>query len=93
MSQVDESLLLEHRADSNRAQADGLPKSLVRHPGYVGGILFGLSTPLVLGSLWALILAAIAALSPIVRSIWETKRHSANCTETYWSWMINLGGT
>jgi hypothetical protein len=67
MSQVDESLLLEHRADSNRAQADGMPgKSLGRDRGYVGRILFGLSKPLVLGSLRALIPAAIAALSPIV---------------------------
>ena len=69
MSQVDESLLLEHRADSNRAQADGMPgKSLGRDRGYVGRILFGLSTPLVLGSLWVLILAEIAAPSLIVRT-------------------------
>ena len=49
------------------------PYRLVRHPGYVGGILFGLSTPLVLGSLWALIPAAIAALSLIVRTYLEDK--------------------
>jgi protein-S-isoprenylcysteine O-methyltransferase Ste14 len=44
------------------------PYRLVRHPGYVGGILFGLSAPLVLGSLWALLPAAIAALALIVRT-------------------------
>jgi protein-S-isoprenylcysteine O-methyltransferase Ste14 len=49
------------------------PYRLVRHPGYVGGIVFGLSTPLLLGSLWALIPAAIAALSLVVRTHLEDK--------------------
>ena len=47
------------------------PYRLVRHPGYVGGILFGLSAPLMLGSWWALIPAAIAALMLVVRTYLE----------------------
>jgi protein-S-isoprenylcysteine O-methyltransferase Ste14 len=35
------------------------PYRFVRHPGYVGGVLFGLTTPLVLGSWWALLPAGI----------------------------------
>lgn len=37
------------------------PYRYVRHPGYVGGILFALAMPLLLGSLWALIPQMIAA--------------------------------
>ena len=40
---------------------------------YVGGILFDLSAPLMLGSWWALILAAIAALMLVVRTSLEDK--------------------
>lgn len=37
------------------------PYRYVRHPGYVGGILFALTMPLMLGSLWALLPQMIAA--------------------------------
>lgn len=46
------------------------PYRYVRHPGYVGGILFGLATPLILGSLWALLPQTLAALL----LIWRTAR-------------------
>jgi protein-S-isoprenylcysteine O-methyltransferase Ste14 len=46
------------------------PYRYVRHPGYVGGILFGLATPLILGSLWALIPQGLAALL----LVWRTAR-------------------
>ncbi len=46
------------------------PYRYVRHPGYVGGILFGLAAPLILGSLWALLPQALAALL----LIWRTSR-------------------
>ncbi len=44
------------------------PYRFVRHPGYVGGILYGLATPLVLGSIWALIPQTIAVLLLIWRT-------------------------
>lgn len=50
------------------------PYRYVRHPGYVGGLLYGLATPLILGSLWALIPQALAALL----LIWRTSRE--DCT-------------
>jgi protein-S-isoprenylcysteine O-methyltransferase Ste14 len=40
----------------------------------VGGILFGLATPLVLGSLWALIPQGLAALLLL---IWRTAKEDA----------------
>ena len=47
------------------------PYRLIRHPGYVGAILFGLATAVVLGSLWALIPAGLMAMLVVVRTALE----------------------
>jgi len=47
------------------------PYKIVRHPGYLGGILMGLSMPLVLGSLWALIPGGIVMILLIIRTYLE----------------------
>lgn len=47
------------------------PYRFCRHPGYLGGILFGLATPLVLGSYWALIPQTLAAVLLVVRTSLE----------------------
>jgi protein-S-isoprenylcysteine O-methyltransferase Ste14 len=47
------------------------PYRYVRHPGYLGGLTFGLSAPLLLGSVLALIPACLAALILILRTILE----------------------
>ena len=44
------------------------PYSYVRHPGYVGAILFNLGTPILLGSRWAIIPAWIGALLILLRT-------------------------
>ena len=44
------------------------PYRFVRHPGYLGGLLYGLATPLVLGSYWGLVPAVPAALMLVVRT-------------------------
>ena len=49
------------------------PYAIVRHPGYVGGILHAMGIALSLGSLWALIPAGIASLVLIVRTQWEDR--------------------
>ncbi len=46
------------------------PYRFVRHPGYVGGFLYGMATPLILGSVWALVPQLLAALL----LIWRTAR-------------------
>jgi len=51
--------------------ATGGPYRYVRHPGYVGAILALLATPLLLGSLWALIPAGLAAIGYVVRTALE----------------------
>ena len=50
--------------------SDG-PYGWVRHPGYAGWSLSLITTPLMLGSFWALIPGALAALLLIVRTVFE----------------------
>ena len=52
---------------------EGGPYCFVRHPGYLSGIAFGLMTPLLLGSFWALIPQSLAAVLVIVRTYCEDK--------------------
>ena len=47
------------------------PYRHVRHPGYLGMIIFILSTPILLGSFWALIPAIITVILFIVRTSFE----------------------
>jgi protein-S-isoprenylcysteine O-methyltransferase Ste14 len=49
------------------------PYRFVRNPGYVGFILQSLGTPVLLGSLWALISGAIAVACMIIRTSWEDR--------------------
>jgi protein-S-isoprenylcysteine O-methyltransferase Ste14 len=45
----------------------------VRHPGYAGAILSGIATPFLLGSLWAMIPAALSGALYVVRTGLEDK--------------------
>lgn len=47
------------------------PYAIVRHPGYVGGILTAAGMALSLGSLWALIPAGVGSLVLVIRTQWE----------------------
>lgn len=49
------------------------PYKYCRHPGYLGGLLFGLTTPLVLGSYWGLIPQVLAAVLLISRTFLEDR--------------------
>ena len=49
------------------------PYRTVRHPGYLGAILFDLATPLILGSAWAFIPAALTVCAILVRTAREDK--------------------
>jgi protein-S-isoprenylcysteine O-methyltransferase Ste14 len=52
--------------------SDG-PYRTVRHPGYLGQILFSLASALALGSLWALVPGALFALLLVVRTALEDR--------------------
>lgn len=49
------------------------PYAIVRHPGYVGAILFQIVTPLTLGSLWAFIPSILAVVVFVVRTSFEDR--------------------
>ncbi len=49
------------------------PYKYVRHPGYLGGLLYTIVTPLLLGSLWAMIPVAATVAFMIVRTAFEDK--------------------
>jgi protein-S-isoprenylcysteine O-methyltransferase Ste14 len=49
------------------------PYRFVRHPGYVGVILYSIATPFLLGSMWALIPGIMSAILFVVRTRLEDK--------------------
>ena len=67
------SSVVRIQADRGQTVCRGGPYRLCRHPGYLGGLLFGLSTPIILGSYWALVPQGLAALLLIVRTFLEDR--------------------
>jgi protein-S-isoprenylcysteine O-methyltransferase Ste14 len=67
------SQIVRIQEERGHAVASSGPYRFVRHPGYVGTILFELSTPLMLGSWWALIPGGLAALLLVVRTSLEDR--------------------
>ncbi len=53
--------------------ASGGPYRFVRHPGYVGAMLFTVALPLMLGSWWALIPGSIGAVLYVIRTALEDR--------------------
>jgi protein-S-isoprenylcysteine O-methyltransferase Ste14 len=49
------------------------PYNIVRHPGYLAGIITFLTAPLILGSLWGLVPGLILSITLIIRTILEDK--------------------
>jgi len=67
------SSVVRLQADRGQTVCRDGPYRLCRHPGYLGGLLFGLSTPLVLGSYWALIPQGLAGLLLVGRTMLEDR--------------------
>ncbi len=61
------------QTERNHSVAQEGPYNHVRHPGYSGMILSLIGTPLLLGSLWALIPAALVILGYFVRTYLEDR--------------------
>ncbi len=61
------------QTERGHAVATGGPYRYVRHPGYVGAILFTLACPIMLGSWWSLIPGVLAAGLYVVRTALEDK--------------------
>jgi protein-S-isoprenylcysteine O-methyltransferase Ste14 len=56
------------QAERNHAVTNSGPYSLVRHPGYLGAILFDFVAPLALASWWAYLPALLTSVLIIVRT-------------------------
>ena len=67
------SKVVRIQEERGHAVATGGPYRYVRHPGYTGTIASELATPIMLGSLWALIPGGLAALLFVVRTALEDK--------------------
>jgi protein-S-isoprenylcysteine O-methyltransferase Ste14 len=65
--------VLRVEKDRGHTTATGGPYRYVRHPGYAGAIVFDLATPVALGSLWALLPAALTVCAIVVRTALEDK--------------------
>jgi protein-S-isoprenylcysteine O-methyltransferase Ste14 len=59
------------QTDRGHKVIDTGPYAIVRHPGYVGGILFFVGPALCLGSVWALVPSGLASAVLILRTKWE----------------------
>lgn len=57
--------------DRGHTVSSGGPYRYIRHPGYLGMIIYHLSTPIILGSLWALIPAGATVILFIIRTVFE----------------------
>jgi protein-S-isoprenylcysteine O-methyltransferase Ste14 len=57
--------------DRGHSVCSGGPYRYIRHPGYLGMIIFILSTPILLGSFWALIPAVMTVILFIIRTSFE----------------------
>lgn len=67
------SQIVRIQKERGHTVASGGPYRFVRHPGYVGTILFELAAPVMLGSWWALIPGGLSALLIVVRTALEDK--------------------
>jgi protein-S-isoprenylcysteine O-methyltransferase Ste14 len=61
------------QADRGHKVIDTGPYAVVRHPGYLAGVLVCVGTALCLGSVWALIPAGLASALLILRTLWEDR--------------------
>ena len=57
--------------DRGHTVSSGGPYRYIRHPGYLGMIIYLLSTPIILGSFWALVPAIMTVILFIIRTSFE----------------------
>jgi protein-S-isoprenylcysteine O-methyltransferase Ste14 len=59
------------QTDRGHKVVDNGPYAIVRHPGYASACPLFVGMPLALGSLWALVPAALSCLLLVLRTVWE----------------------
>lgn len=65
------STMVRLQADRDHTVATGGPYRFVRHPGYVGFIITSITTPIILGSLYALPASALSVMLLVIRTALE----------------------
>ena len=65
------SALVRIQKDRGHTVAAGGPYRFIRHPGYLGAMVFSISVPIQLGSWWAVIPGVVAAVLFIIRTSLE----------------------
>jgi protein-S-isoprenylcysteine O-methyltransferase Ste14 len=74
------SLAYRIQDDRGHQVATGGPYRFVRHPGYSGSVAFELATPIMLGSLWALVPGVLTAALLVLRTLLEDRGLQADLT-------------
>jgi len=79
------SQIVRIQSERGHAVATGGPYQYVRHPAYVGAILFELAVPVVLASWWALIASSLSVALILLRTALEdrTLRRELNGHDDY----------
>ena len=67
------SQIVRIQAEREHTVATGGPYHYVRHPAYIGAILFELATPILLASWWACIPSGLSAILLVVRTALEDR--------------------
>jgi protein-S-isoprenylcysteine O-methyltransferase Ste14 len=67
------SQIVRIQTEREHTVATGGPYRFVRHPAYIGSILYGLATPILLASWWALLLGLLNAVLFVVRTSFEDR--------------------
>lgn len=67
------SSVVRIQKDRGHKVCESGPYKHVRHPGYLGGLLFTLATPFIFGSLWAVIPTAIGIALMFIRTVLEDR--------------------
>jgi len=65
------STLIRLQTDRQHTVVTEGPYKYVRHPGYLGYIIFTLATPIALGTFWGLVFSGIIGILLIVRTTLE----------------------
>ena len=68
------SSVVRIQTDRGHSVQTGGPYALIRHPGYAGALLYDLAAPLLLGSWWGLIPAAVTVALVILRTRLEDRK-------------------
>ena len=59
------------QSERNHTVVTDGPYQYVRHPGYLGGVLYDIGAPMAVGSLWATIPAALLLIATVLRTSLE----------------------